>query len=365
MSSRVLTRTLGVAAAILWTVATAAAGEQTPPEATALGEAPVLTAGPLEYRPGRGLRLGPTGLVLGGFTNVKAETTDEAGGEFALDNLNFFVIFDRYTRFRAVAELQLKDIFVAAEDGTGTQDFAFDVRRLFGDFTLLDELHLRAGTFLTPVGYWNLLLAPPLTWTTEPPQIVEETFFQATTTGLMLHGSRALGEGHVAYALFSQFLKPLEDDPDLEPPDHTLGARLTYDPAPGWSMGLSYQAAELNARWSYLSGAHARWQPRRGEILAELYFQDGLDGRDEDEFGRSQWGTYLQGVFEIHRPFYLVGRYEYLDPRAPHTALHLFTFGAAWKPFPFMAIKVEYRFGDRTPEESDPDGFFSSFTTFF
>lgn len=348
-----------------------------------LGESPILSVGPLAYHPGRGLRAGSTGLVVGGFINVKAEDTDEAGGEFSLDKLDFFFIFDRYARFRAVADLQLKDIFVADDEQVGTGDFAFDVRRLFGDFTASDQFRIRAGTFLTPVGYWNLILAPPLTWTTENPLIAEETFFQQTTTGVMLSGSVASHRGRFGYALFSQFLDPLEDDPDLMPPEHTAGARLTYDHGPKLSLGLSYQAAELGKDglngtsnngsdeedpeaeegdpegWTHLVGAHFLSQYERGEVLGEVYFQDG------EGLKSSQWGTYLQGVFEVYHPFYLVGRYEHFDPPSGEVALNVFTFGGVWKPFPFMAVKVEYRFADRNPDEDDPQGFFSSFTTFF
>jgi hypothetical protein len=328
-------------------------------EPAELGEAPILAGGPLQYRPGRGLRIDPAGLTIGGFTNVKAETTEEQGGEFALDTLNFFVIYDHFTRFRAVAELQLRDIVDVSEETAGTQDFAFDVRRLFGDFTVSDELHVRTGTFLTPIGYWNLILAPPLTWTTEPPLIVEETFFQPTTTGAMLHGSTGAGRGQLGYSLFSQFLQPLEDDPDLDPPDHTAGGRLSYDTGPGWSVGISHQASETDGAWSHLGGSFLQWQHRRGEILGEIYLQDG------DALSSVQWGTYLQGVLQIHGPFYLVGRYEHFDPPTPDPTLNLFTLGGVFKPFPFMALKVEYRFVDRNPDEDDPEGFFSSFTTFF
>jgi hypothetical protein len=341
------------------------AEEEPASEPFELGEAPVLSVGPLEYRPGRGLRIGSTGAVIGGFTNVKAESTDEAGGEFALDTLNFFLIFDRFTRFRAVAELELDDIFVADDEHAGTKDFAFDVRRLFGEFTVSDRLIGRTGTFLTPVGYWNLVLAPPLTWTTEPPLIVEETFFQPTTTGVMLHGSTSVARGQFGYSLFSQFLKPLEDDPDLDPPDHTAGMRLTYEQSPAWSGGATYQASETDRDWSHLGALHLLWQPARGEILAELYLQDGLGSEADDETGSSQWGTYLQGVLEVHAPFYLVGRYEHFEPPSPESALNLFTVGGVWKPFPFMAVKVEYRFADGKLEEEDLEGFFSSFSTFF
>jgi hypothetical protein len=350
-------------AVVVGCAAAAAAQEAAPqpPSAAAeeLGEAPILAAGPLEYRPGRGLHLGPTGLTVGGFTNVKAEYSEEAHGEFSLDLLNFFVIFDRIPHFRAVAELQLKDIFTASSEHVGAQDFAFDVRRLFGDYTIADALHVRAGTFLTPVGYWNLILAPPLTWTTETPVIVEETFFQETTTGVMAYGATGVGQGFLNYAVFSQFLQPLADDPDLDPPDLTAGARLVYDTGPAWSAGATYQAAENEGGWTHLGAVHAVWQPRRGEVLAELYAQGG------DALPSAQWGTYLQGTLEVWAPFYAVGRYEYYDPPGGAAALNLFTLGAVAKPFPFMAVKLEYRFADHDLDARDLSGVFASFTSFF
>ncbi|MGH9198286.1 MAG: hypothetical protein ACRD1T_21455, partial [Acidimicrobiia bacterium] len=287
-----------------------------------LGEASTLSAGPLSYTPGRGLRLGSTGAVIGGFTNIKAEHSEESGAEFTLDTLNFFLIFDRFTRFRAVAELQMKDIMVIDKAGTGTKDFAFDVRRLFGDFAVSDALRVRAGTFLTPVGYWNLILAQPLTWTTERPLIIEQSFFQETTTGLMLHGSTPVPSGQLGYSLFSQFLKPLADDRDLVPPDHTIGARLVYDTGRAWSVGASYQASETDGARSHLGGLHYLWKHRRGEVLGEFLYQEGEVLNQEDEaLGASQWGAYLQGVIEVHRPFYLVGRYEHFDQRPPEPTL--------------------------------------------
>ncbi len=61
--------------------------------AAELGEAPIVAVGPLEYRSGRGLRFGPTGLTIGGFTDAKAEYGDDVHSEFSLDQLNFFFIY--------------------------------------------------------------------------------------------------------------------------------------------------------------------------------------------------------------------------------------------------------------------------------
>ena len=48
----------------------------------------------------------------------------------------------------------------------------------------------------------------------------------------MLHGNVGVSTGQLGYSLFTQFLEPLENDPDLNPPDHTGGIRLTYDTGP-------------------------------------------------------------------------------------------------------------------------------------
>jgi hypothetical protein len=403
----------GILALVAVTAARAAEPEPTTPSTRAavrptIGEAAVGTldtpVGPLAYTPGRGLRVGRTGLTLGGFTNIKAEHEEESGGEFTVDLLNFFLIHDYFPRFRTVAELQLKDVFVAdREHSTGTtQDFAFDVRRLFGDFTIADALHIQAGTFLTPVGRWNLILTPPLTWTTEKPVIVEETFFDETTTGPMLHGALALPRGQLSYALFSQVIGPLEDDPELDPVDHTGGARIEYALAPGRAIGASYLATDEDDDWSHLGGLHFLWQQGRVELLGELFYQEGsgLRAPEEDEPGEDdeedeeedddeddedgdddededpestagaarghtkQWGAYLQGVVNVYGPFYLVGRYEYFDPPRSATPLHLFTPALVYKPLPFMALKVEYRFTDQRNEDN-PEGLFASFTTLF
>ena len=102
-----------------------------------------------------------------------------------------------------------------------------------------------------------------------------------------------------------------------------------------------------------------RWQPCRWEVLSEAYIQDG------ESLASAQWGTYAQGAFEVAAPFFLVGRYEHFDPSDPDQTLDLFTIGGGVRPWPFMAIKVEYGFVVDAPAEDNPAGFSSSFTTFF
>ncbi len=344
------------------------------PDSVGLGEKPILSVpsplGSIDYRPGRGLHVGDSGLSIGGFVNVKAEDEHESGSEFTLDLLNIFLIYNGIPRLQAVAELQLRDSFVWDEHGAGFDDFAFDVRRLFGDYRLYDELQIQFGTFLTPVGYWNRILAQPLTWTTENPVIVEGNFFDQTTTGVKLHGSTALAEGRIGYEVFSQLLHPIEGDPELDPADKTVGVRLEYSLLPVSAFGVSYQSSRQRNRWSHLASAHAFWRFRRIEVLGEISVQDLPaapavdDGKEVAPGDTEQWGLYAQSVLEVYRPLYVVGRYEHLDRPFHQRPIDIFTLGAVYKPWPFMAFKLEYRFSDdRTGGE--PEGVYSSFTTLF
>ncbi len=309
------------------------------------------------YRPGRGLRLGSTGATVGGFTNVKIETTNETV-EFAVDGVNVFLIYEVNSWLHAVGELQVKDVFTADEISSGSQNLAVDARRLFAEVALPSGPRIRAGTFLTPVGYWNLILAPPLTWTTEAPLVIEESLFQATTSGLMAKGAvPALGET-LGYAIFTQFFAPLENDPELVPADYTAGLQLEYGSEANWKVGGTYELTKLGTRWSQLSGLHFFWRGERGEALCELLYEEGREGRT------SQWGGYAQGVVDVGRRFHLVGRYEHFDPASDDPPVDLFTLGGVFKPFSFVVVKMEYRIVSDVAS-STSEGFFSSFSTLF
>ncbi len=311
----------------------------------------------VHYRPGTGVDLGVAGASIGGFTNVKLETTNETV-EFAVDNLNLFFILEPASRFHFVAELQLRDVFAADEERSGFQDLTIEARRLFADVAVSNEIHIRAGTFLTPVGYWNTVLAPPLTWTTEAPLVIEEGLFQSTSSGLMIHGSLEVLNNRLGYSLFSQFLEPLADDPELAPADVSGGARLEYGDPLNWTIGASYEIAQFPGRRSQLVGLHALWQLAHGEVLCEILYEEGV------EPDPVQWGGYVQGVLELTRSLYAVGRYEHFDPASEDPAVNLFTLGGVYKPFSYMAFKVEYRIVDTVTSHA-AEGLFTSFTSFF
>lgn len=306
--------------------------------------------GPVEYRMGRGLHFGWTGLNVGGFTTVEFEREEGDPGEFALDGINFLVLLQPWDFVRGFAELELDGI-VSWETNKNSpdSDVGIEVERLFADLILDDPLAARFGKFQTPVGRWNLVPAEPFTWTPQEPVVVETAFDEHTTGGAVL-GTLYPEWGSLSYWIYGQFLDPLDASEDPDPGDRTIGGRLELDqPFGEWSVGASFLATELSNDWSYLGGVDALAQIGPLELTGEFYYQRG------DIEDRDLWDVYVQGVIEVlpdHVPgLYLVGRYEYFDPDNWSEESNIGDVGFAWVPRPWLHIKASYRFTDEQSEE--------------
>jgi hypothetical protein len=315
--------------------------------------------GALTYTPGRGLHLGDTHLTLGGYSNVNL-TRDEGGpANLALDDLSLFVTWDPLPRIHLFSELEFEDLVEVDDHGNGgTNAWDFIAERLYGDFTLTDQVGFRVGKFLTPVGRWNVIHAQPLVWTTSRP-LATLLPFDPHTTGAMLYGSAPAPAGGLGYSLYGQFTDQL--DPSVEPQlaQRSGGARLEYTAWPGWSVGASYLAFLARQRrglpidrWEHLAGLDALYRRGPLEVMGEFAWE------------RDQWGLYLQASLEVLPHIFAVGRYEYFDQPAPFPAVHIGVAGIDWAPRPYLLFKSEYLFSDHRAEESPP-GFKSSVAVLF
>ena len=104
-----------VAAVVLLTLASpaAAANEyEYPPASGADGaDAPVLSLpthiGEVRYTPGRGLRVGDTGLTLGGYGALDLTRDDGGPATFTFEDLSLFFIWDPTKRLHLFSELDV------------------------------------------------------------------------------------------------------------------------------------------------------------------------------------------------------------------------------------------------------------------
>jgi hypothetical protein len=352
-------RRLAVAVTLLATVAGAAEPIDLRPEGDESfgADTPI---GRVAYGLGRGLRLGDSGLHIGGFATAEAERLEDGSSFGGLEGVNFLLSFDPSPYFHAFSEIELGRILEADDEHTGaSSDPELEIERLYGDFGTADALNLRAGKFLTPFGRWNQAPHEPFVWTTSEPLIVEEVFDESVT-GAMVWGSVFPEAVPLSYSLYGQFVDPLDADPDPPPADRSAGARLELGDATRWTAAASYFATKRpESDWHHLGGIDALWRPvPRLELSMEA-----LAGEGAFE-GGGQWGIFAQGVWELVPTVHLVGRYEHFDPPAGERAVDLYIAGFAWDPAPFLRLKADYRFANHLDERAAP-GVRASFSVLF
>lgn len=324
------------------------------PVQPSLDEAPLFSVespiGAIEYRAGRGMHFGRTGLNIGGFTTLEFEREEGEPGTLAIDGINFLVLLQPIDWARAFAEIEIDDLFFWETNRSGVEsDPGVVAERLFGDLVLGDPFTARFGKFQTPVGRWNLVPAEPFTWTAIEPVVVE-TAFDEHTTGAALLGSLYPDSGTLDYWVYGQVIDPLHPGESPEPVDRSVGARLQFDRALGqWSVGTSFLASERGADWSYLGGLDAQLPIGPLELSGEFTIQRGaIEDRD-------LWDVYAQGVYEVLPEclpnVYLVGRYEHFHPSGPDNDANVWDLGVTWIPRPFLRLKAIYRLSDQETDD--------------
>ncbi len=309
----------------------------------------------LAYTPGRGLRIGDTHVMLGGYGNINLVRDEGSPADLRADDLSLFVIWDPTPRMHFFSEPEFEDIAEVDSRGHGgTVNHTFTVERLYGDLTITDLVQIRVGKFLTPVGRWNVIHAQPLVWTTSRP-LATLLPFDPHVTGAMLFGSLFPDASSFTYSLFGQFVNEFDRVSEAQSADRSAGGRLEYTDNKFWSLGSSYLSFTRDGHWQHLIGIDGLGQRGPVELMSEAVFEDGGLG--------AQWGLYIQNAVELKGSLYAVGRYEHYAPIGSR-AVNLVIPGIAYKPLPYIVLKAEYLIADHPAPES-PAGFKSSFAMLF
>ncbi len=329
----------------------AGAAERPPPEETSdRALSPLFSfdspLGSIEYGLGRGLRVGDTGLHIGGFTTVEFDREERKAADLELDSVNFLVLFEPNRYLRGFAEIEVGELLRWRTDESRVRGKPrVEFERLYGDLIFGDPLVLRGGKYLTPIGRWNLVPAEPFVWTPIEPAFTE-IMFDEHQTGAAALGTFYPGPGTLDYWVFSQFVDPLHASEDPVPADNSVGGRLQYGrTSQQWSVGSSFMATEIGGDWSYLGGLDTEFRIDRLLVTSEFTIQQG------DIEDRDLWDFYVQGVYEIVPTFNLVGRYEHIDPSSSENDANLGDLGVAWIPKPYLHFMASYRFTDKQTDE--------------
>lgn len=314
--------------------------------------------GDLEYRPGRGLRLGDSELTIGGYGNLTFVRDEGAEPKASASELSALVAWDPHPRLHGFAEFELDDSVIADRDVGATLDHGrFRVERAYGDLRFADAFNFRIGKFLTPVGRWNVIHAAPLVWTTSRP-LTSERPFDVNTTGAELYGSFFTDPAVLTYRMFGQFVDQLQERPADVRQERSIGGRIEAALSIGPELGATYMAyRRVGGDWSHLGGIDFLWQLGPLETLAEAMFDDA-----ENQTG-NEIGGFLQLAYEVIPHWFSVGRFESFHPRSG-TPVEIFTLGGAYRPFPNLIWKAEYDLADHKSRVANP-GFATSLAFMF
>lgn len=350
------------------------------------------------YEFGRGLRLGDTGLTVGGYLTGEFSRPRDTASQARLSHASVFVWWEPHAALKLLGEFDQTNVLVrrrnpqpvrpggpggGAGGALGSAGVAeaerterrFSLERLHLSWTFDDTLTLRGGKFLTPVGRWNLLHADPLVWTIHRP-LLTQSVYPHNVTGLMASGLINTGAGALDYALYASNGREWRPDPDQDPFSRVRGTRLVWKPGDGpWQLGASYARYEQQGSRGEprsLQGLDLHWADRGWALSAEWLHtrnrqrgpvqpqpQPGPPREDRPGMrvqvpGVPARGSYLQAVAPLQPRLWAVARAEWIRDALAEGTLRQTTLGLAWRPHQALSFKLEHQWvrwrGDSTPE---------------
>lgn len=313
------------------------------------------------YRLGSGYAVGETGLRIGGYANADFSAPRRDAWHASLSDLSLFLTWDNNSRLRFFSELEAGDIVYAGEhQSPGAQKVHFEFERFYIDGLINNNLTVRLGKFLTPIGQWNLTHAAPLVWTASRP-VATENSFSTHASGVMLHGSVSVAGRQLEYSAYGDLSKSIDPHRSKNPFENALGAHLRYFLSDNLQIGASYANFSLSDRQSTrynLIGFDAAWSYQRNELSSEIVYRTG-DHAD----AKNTWQGFVQNVAPLSQHWFAVTRYEFFE-QAQDKMGHVGVAGLAYRPLPPLVWKLEYRLGVNN-EQLAPDGPSAGFAVLF
>lgn len=318
------------------------------------------------YEFGRGLRLGDSGVTLGGYATVEYRREQGGSDKLKSSHASAFVWWEGLERVKVFAELDLLNTAPIDHDDKDRDNKGgrrVSLERLYLDYSFSDLVGVRLGKFLTPIGRWNPMHADPLVWTTTAP-LVTQTLFPRSVTGASLTGNLPVMGRALSYWVYASDGREWRADRAEDPFARVLGGRIVAPLGYDLQLGLSfanYQLASRNGERQQLRGIDLYWSRDRYEISAEWLhttsravtgleiYPDGDHDPNQPappEYqgvgaSRSTKGGFLQGVMPLVGDLYAVGRVDWLhDPRSL-TVVRQEALGLVWRPNAGTVLKLE------------------------
>ena len=191
------------------------------------------------------------------------------------------------------------------------------LERLFNDSYLTNNLSLRVGKMLSPVGEWNLIHVPPLVLTTIRPMTTFRGFSEFTSgASLIYNGNNAKLPDIQIYVQPWSELRSRPQDIIIRDYEHVSGAHLNWPFGLDDKLGLSVQHAQVRNTGEQQTLTGFNFSQDFGPLELETEgFRTHISGTNADRLRDSEWGGYLQAAYALNERWHVVGRYEYFADR--------------------------------------------------
>ncbi len=229
---------------------------------------------------------------------------------------------------------------------TSQKNTTFHYERAYANYDYSNSVNFRAGKFITPIGYWNLVPINVLRDTSSNP-LFSYRMFPKFVTGVESYGYTS-EESDLKYNLFIQVTDDIDEEYINIKNNLFFGGSIEYFADDTFSFGGSlayFETKEIRKNVGLLQvNAKYDWYPFL--IQAEW----GYTNIDNTQTDRSEYqlGGYLQGMYNFTEQHALVGRYEYFkDTQLGELAdEHIALFGYSYRPAYAFSLKGEYQFHD-------------------
>lgn len=296
-------------------------------------------------------------MTVGGYFSTEYEKSED-DHKLVVDDLALLVYGEFASRFSYLLELESIDVYTADfENDDRDTNFPPTIERLYIDYKLSDNLSVRAGKQITPIGYWNLQPINVLRETTSNPRYSRQ-MFPKFLTGLDFYGYAPFADDLVYHVYLQNGRDMDEANINLTTDRHT-GISLEKTLSAGWKLGGAIgrfkETSGITSRYLQLN---SRFDSNAFSLIAEgILNQESIPGAADDEAR----AFYLQGEYRYRPRHAVITRLEYYHDSQGAAVERIGVLGYSYRPrFP-VSMKIEYQWHS----DSRLDQVLSSFSVLF
>ncbi len=282
---------------------------------------------------------------VGGVSDVTAAATDSGRKAVSVNTLSVFATGHVMSVFNPFVEAELMGFDVVQSGGIGGgHNGSVVLDRLYDDAILSDNLTLRVGKMLAPVGEWNEIHAAPLVLTATRPAVTFLNFSQYSTGFSMLYSdpSRDLPDLQLYWQPHGEFLEKPSTPFAFDTYRLVEGVHLRFPVSLLDQVGVSFQqTTDLHGTTQSLGGVDFQLTFGRVGLQGEATYSS-LGGETRGLVRRDEWGGYLAVSYALTNEVTAYSWYEQFSGRLDTTAARDLLWGVSFKPDPAIVFKLEY-----------------------